>query len=131
MYNLVQNTGWLVGTDILYLFITQAVRMFETSSHTQQFTHMFPFWYLAFKLPTKSFFCQNWGMWRNCPIFTYRLKYKGKSHQLTELILFLISFPIVRFSHNGENMKENLINLTLTLTLTYISELLSIQEVTQ
>ena len=47
-------TGWCLGTDIFYLFITQAVRMFETSSHTQKFTHMFPFWYLAFKIVEKK-----------------------------------------------------------------------------
>ena len=38
-------TGWLVGTDIFYLFISQAVRIFETSSYTYFFTDMFPFWH--------------------------------------------------------------------------------------
>ena len=40
-----KTTGWLVGTDIFYLFITQAVRIFESSSSTHFFNDMFPFWF--------------------------------------------------------------------------------------
>ena len=32
----------------------------------------------AFKV-TKKHFCPNWGMWKKCPIFKYKWKYKGKS----------------------------------------------------
>ena len=75
-------TGWSVGTDIFLLFITQAVRIFETSNHTQKFTHMFPFWYLAFKIIKKNFFI--------------KIEVFGEN---------------VIFSNIVENTKENLLNL--------------------
>ena len=61
---LIYATGWLVGTDIFHSFITQAVRIFETSSFTHFLTDMFPFWYKALKLSKKSFH-QNWHIFWN------------------------------------------------------------------
>ena len=81
-WNVWQDTGWSVGSDIFLLFITQAIRIFETSSHTQKFTLMFPFWYLAFKIQKKNFF-----------------------------VTIEVCGEIVKFSHIGENTKENIINV--------------------
>ena len=89
---LITSTGWSVGTDIFLLFITQALRIFEISSYTHKFAHMFPFWYLAFKITRKTFFIKIEVFGKKCWIFNYRWKCQGKSYKNTGLILFLLSF---------------------------------------
>ena len=45
-----------------------------------KFLYVYDILILRFENNQKNIFRKNWGMWKKCPIFKYKWKYKGKSH---------------------------------------------------
>ena len=94
-FNTVQiiYTGWFIMIDLKYLLSAWSITDYVSQNRQQNFTQVWTFWYLAFKIPKKTYF-----------------------------VKIEVCEEIVRFSHIGEYTKENFIYFRSQFLAIYRSE---------